>query len=409
MALPVVLLIGSCFSRYERVTEEEEVGFQGRAAYDPLLAAELLFGELGLPMERPASWQDLPPVEHTILLPSHSLRSPVPAERLLGWVRDGGHLIVSGGLGGLELWPQGGGEAQEGSEDGEEGEDAQEPEDPLLHPLGLEIVRNPAADGDSDGDEEDEPESLTMDRGPRQVHIGQRVRASEGIEVDLRVPEPEGAEDRHHSLVRIAVGRGWVTALSDTIFLSNSEIGDRDHAAFAWDVVAPPHRIPEGLAVFLRTGYPPWFEVLTRFAWKALLSGALALALFLWSRGSRFGPISGTVAPERRSLLEHVSASGEFLWRTRVGEVLLHSTRASVLREATRRDPLLARLPENEKIRHMAAKAGLSGGQLASALENRSVEDPTEFLRIVTTLETVRRSSGTAPPRTPSGDDDDLA
>ncbi len=402
-ALPILLLFGACFSQYERVTIEEETGFRGRAAYDPLYAAELLFAELGLPMERPHSWKELPPVQHTILLPGHSFQSAVPVEPLHAWVRRGGHLVVFGPSGSarrkfIEA------EEEEPEAESEEVLDADKDvdfNDPLLEPLGLAFLPASAVITD---EEASEALVLSAGRGSRSVRINRRVGVASDIETHLQTPaidDTEDAEDATYSLVRVAVGKGWVTAVSDTEFLTNPQIGDLDHAAFAWDVVAPPHRIPEGLSVFLRTGVLPWYELLLRFAWMALLSGAIALVIFLWSRGSRFGPISAAEPPDRRSLLEHVAASGEFLWQHRLGEVLLQSSRARFLRDATRNDPFLARLPEKERIRHLAARAGLSGGQLASALEDRGVEDPTEFLHIMTTLESVRRASGGAPPQPP--------
>lgn len=399
-SIPVLLLVGACFSQYERVSVEEKTGFRGRAAYDRYFAAELLFDELGLPLDRPASWEDLPPVDQAVFLPLYSFASRVPADRLLAWVDGGGHLIVAGTLG-LEgkLLTE---DEEEDAEEWEEQEETEEespkaPRDTLLEPLGLELRTYDSAHG-ARSDEDGEPWSLEMDRGLHRVRIGQRVRSTKDLGSAYLAPVPEGEDDQNYSLVRVAHGDGWVTVLSDASFLTNTNIGDADHAAFAWDVVAPPQKVPTGLAIFVRGTYPPWYELLGRYGWMALLSGAVALALFLWSRGSRFGPMGSAVAPERRSLLEHVGASGRFLWHNRLGEVLLQSSRAHVLREAMRQDPMLTRLPENQRIRHLAAKAEISGGQLAAAMKNKTVEDPAEFLRVVKTLEAVRRSIGAAPP-----------
>ena len=411
LLIPVLLLLGACFSQYERVTVTEETGFRGRAAYDPYFAAELLFEGLGLTLERPNSWEDLPPVEHTILLPQHSFRSRVPAERLLEWVRQGGHLVVAGVLGAEgTLDPDALEEAEEPEEERaaweepaeevEEEKDPKAPRDPLLEPLGLELRTYDFAKS-APADEDGEPWQLEMDRGLHRVSIGQRVRVARKRPGTYLAPAPEGEDDHDHSLVRMAHGQGWVTVLSDMRFFTNEALGKEDHAAFSWDVLAPPQRVPEGLTIFVRGAYLPWYELVARHGWRVLVSGALALALFLWSRGSRFGPVESAAAPERRSLLEHVAASGEFLWRHRLGEVLLRSSREHVVREALRKDPLLARLPENQRIRHLAEKAEIAGGQLAVALQNKTVEDPAEFLRIVKTLEAVRRTH-TGPPSQPS-------
>ncbi|KLD68954.1 hypothetical protein Y886_43930, partial [Xanthomonas hyacinthi DSM 19077] len=84
-----------------------------------------------------------------------------------------------------------------------------------------------------------------------------------------------------------------------------------------------------------------WRTLFTR-GWPAWLPALLMLLAWLWSRTQRFGPLLASPAGDRRSLLEHVRASGEHLFRYGKAALLYTAMRQAFLTRLRRRAPLAA-------------------------------------------------------------------
>ena len=101
LVVGLLLLIGAgvwFFFNFERVTEREEVGWQGAARRDPFLAGERLLERMGLVVRQThsvAEFDRLPPGATLLVFARwrDALR-PRHVARLLAWVEAGGHLIV---------------------------------------------------------------------------------------------------------------------------------------------------------------------------------------------------------------------------------------------------------------------------------------------------------------------------
>jgi hypothetical protein len=81
-----------------------------------------------------------------------------------------------------------------------------------------------------------------------------------------------------------------------------------------------------------------WSLLFTR-GWPAMLAFALLLAAWAVSRAVRLGPLLDTPRADRRALVEHVQAAGEFLYRRDRGRGLHARVCAGVLSRARRLDP----------------------------------------------------------------------
>jgi hypothetical protein len=81
-----------------------------------------------------------------------------------------------------------------------------------------------------------------------------------------------------------------------------------------------------------------WSLLFTR-GWPAMLAFALLLAAWAVSRAVRLGPLLDTRRADRRALVEHVQAAGEFLYRRDRGRGLHARVCAGVLARARRLDP----------------------------------------------------------------------
>ena len=345
------------FTHFERVEEDVEVGYQGAARANPFLAAERLFTRLGAPARTLATRpRTLPPTDHALLLfsPTRSLSAERFAE-LLTWVQQGGRLLVVPG-------------------------DAPSL-DPILRHWSVSVIEDP------DVIEHENLEVPLRDGVKAKAELSRHRR----LAVTRKDAAAQIGNERGLYFVRYAEGKGSVTFLAGAIFLNNENIGDHDHAALGWALIRGGGEKPAGVWIAVRDQIPTLGQLLVRNAWMALVSGLLLIAAWLWSSGARFGPLLPEPPRDRRSLLEHVEASGDFLWRNGRGEDLVQSARQALLQRIDVREPAWSRLAPNELVKRLATGARLPAAQIDRALHG-AARTPADFLHALQTLETVRRS-----------------
>jgi hypothetical protein len=105
----------------------------------------------------------------------------------------------------------------------------------------------------------------------------------------------------------------------------------------------------------------------------------------------RFGPLLPAPEAARRSLLEHVVATGRFLWRERETKRLVQRTRAAMLKRLALSHPGWAALPEPELRTQLAALSGLSELDIMRALHKEDFAHPHEFTNLIRNLEHMRK------------------
>ncbi|HKH45726.1 MAG TPA: DUF4350 domain-containing protein [Thermoanaerobaculia bacterium] len=345
------------FTAFERVEQDVEVGYQGAARANPFLAAERLFTRLGAPARTLAAEPPgMPPADHALLLvsPARSLSSGQFA-KIFDWVRRGGRLLVA-----LDEAPS---------------------IDPILRHWSVEVSEPPEAGG---------PEvfEVTLREGTKatvEILQARRLKVTRK-DTQVQMGSPAGL-----AFVRYAEGAGSVTFLADAGFLSNGHIGQHDHAALAWALVRAGGDAPAGVWLAVRDEVPTLAQLLAQNAWMALASGGLLIAAWLWSAGARFGPLVPDPPRGRRSLLEHVEASGDFLWRTGRGSELVQGARQALFDRIDVREPGWRSLPAADLVQRLAAGARLPAARIDRALYG-AVTAPADLVQALQTLETVRRS-----------------
>ena len=361
-----VVLAVSSLRREER---EIDVGFQGEARTNALLAAERFLRGMGIPA-RSGGLSVLPGADHAILLtlPGHAL-DMARRTRLLDWVHAGGHVVATA-TGPGTTWPD-------------------LAEDPLLEACGVSGV---PADDDGDAAELDAIPSALAHRGERQITVaGERRPLRVMVRTDVRLVSSTGDALPNPVAVTCSVGKGRVTVLSDLNFTTNAELGERDHARLLWRLVTQD-RAPASV-LLVREEHGPSLSGLIFGRGLPLVVALALLGLAVALRaGVRFGPLLPLPPRGRRSLLEHVEAVGALLWRTGRAEVLLAAARADLLARASRRRPALARLEPGARVRALAGAAGVPPEALRAALEDPLPTSSDNFVQAVHTLQNVRRS-----------------
>jgi hypothetical protein len=203
-------------------------------------------------------------------------------------------------------------------------------------------------------------------------------------------PQPAWSDENGEAIQGYALGRGSVVMLARNYF-NNYLLRHFDHGELlaALSAMHPAGKV----YIVQRLGIAPWYLTLWRNFAPALLALALTLGAALWMALRRFGPRLPAPAPERRSLMEHIGASGAWMWQSAQGrEQLLASVRARAMAVALRRVPALAGKPLATQIAQLAELTGIGAARLEEALDTRASGHPQEFTRQIGTLEELRKT-----------------
>jgi hypothetical protein len=351
--LALLLLVGIWFyASLEWVTERENVGFSGEAARNPLLAFKRLCERLGAKVAAGKRGDDRFDATATVVLPNGRREYARPqAERLVAWVKAGGHLIV-------EAEPV-------------------DRRDDVLDAFGVARSEVP-------GERSQPAVAALPESQPRRVTMHPAMNFVPGE----RGASVHRATDSHGTLVfHQTTGAGRLTVLPSFEFLRNASIGEHDNAEFAWDLV---RLMPATSSIVIA----PLANRLSMLRWlaqnarAALAAAAVVLLLWMWRAATRFGPIEPDPVGERRRLLDHLRASGRYLWRAGAAARLIASARESCLQKIARRRPELAELPVTERAERLAALTELPARDIEAAWSDKA-DTPAAFTAAVSTLQAI--------------------
>jgi hypothetical protein len=357
-AFAVLVAAGAAwfYFNFERVTEREHVGYQGEARENPLLAATRLYERMGKKtrtIKRPLQLAGLPSRGTLLLSRFRSGMSTPTIERLMGWVKSGGHLIVAA------AWHSN--------------------PDPILDRLEIERSETSGRSRRSDAS------IVKLPHAPHEMKIvlGNRLELREGsVRALHRIEDRAGTILLHYDY-----GAGRVTVLNSMSFMTNAAIGQHDHAEFAWQLLGfnPASR---EIAMAFRIETPPLMTALAENAWQALVAAGLLLAAWLWHVIPRFGPLIPDPLPVRRRLLDHLRASGLFHWKH--GDIgrLTMAARESCMHRIARTHPVIAALPVPQRAARFAQITGLPEDDIVAALTARPA-DPPQLTGVIRTLQTL--------------------
>ncbi len=369
-ALALATLVAWLLHTYERVERHVRLPPQGEAAYNPLYALRRILEQDGLAVvssaRLEAGGRTLGAEDTLLLLDDPRRLNPVQVGGLLDWVQAGGHLVLRTPL-------------PAGWDD--------DLDVPILHALGVLLSEEPAQCEELHVPGADQ--HIEFCNGRRFFFDGAPPAIAWG---DL-------ANGYVHA--RLAHGQGQVDVLADLDFLTNGGqagpadqvptggLRDRPHRALARLVLAPNYgqgtmhlvyaaQMPSLVRTVVTRGWPVWLPLL------------LAVLGWLWLRAQRFGPQRPPPPGERRSLLEHVRASGEHLGRYRQLPLLHAALRRAFLLRLRRRDPVAAALEGEVQVQAIATRVRLPSAQVRRALQPPAHHDKAAFRDRASTLVQMR-------------------
>lgn len=406
----------------EKREVEMPIGLHGEAKRYPLLAAERYLKRMGLSAERLIDTNHMlsaPAADDVLIITSD--RQTLGQERtqgLLEWVKHGGRLIVT---------------VPHFTEKVKPGAYAGPPvRDPLLKALGLALAHTDQdADSctDTDADIEDDFDTNTdADVGaetetdnntstdedthasseenkdtdsdtttgdyaytevrfsdadkPLRVKFTPRIVLTGAMATDTVASHAGGI-----ALISRELGKGSVVVAADLSVLLFRAIGDHDHALFLWHLSRGHGKV----WLVTDNDMPPLWQWLWQQAPELVTASFIFLILWLWSRGPRFGPLVVEPAPARRRILEHIEASGRFLWQHQKQKRLLSAVRDELNTTAARRHPAWVSMSDAEKIHHIATLTALESKEVQLLLQDHAPHKRQDFTHLIRQLENIRK------------------
>jgi hypothetical protein len=385
-------------------------------ARNPMLAATRLLQARGhaVRVEPMLNYQLLNSLPDGVLLLSPYARQPDErqARLLLDWVRRGNTLVMTPG------WVQ-------NSDD--QASQPQALSEQLADPIGkhfgvslsgrsridetcrldpLEAKRRakqaaerarPGAQQDEEEEAEDEPPPparLVCLDAPGYANTIELRRLSDALQrFDGQGPAPLWGDRQELAVLVYAEGRGKVAMVaSDPLggYFDNDALRTFDHGELLVLLAGlAGERAPVLLVQHNET--VSWAAWLWQHCRPVVLGLAALLLLWTWNATRRFGPLLPEASTARRALIEHIEASGRWLWRLPQGRaLLLDAVRGRTEKLLLRRLPELHALAGDERARRLARLTRLPEAQVREALHGPAAARAADFTRQISTLQQLR-------------------
>lgn len=370
-------LVLACFT-LEKTSQDR--GFSSEAWLNPWLASGRLLEMRGMNVRFTPEYSHLPPHARVIVLATPlELLEAQEQQKLLGWVRNGGHLVT---------------EMQSVSAEGE----AIDKDDVLQKQLDIRLLEHE--------DDDATRAALAKRQGLNTVTI-----AREGsLQVDFDrgyllmpgklAPEWRVTDDSGAHALRFKLGDGHITVLSDLAWMGNRQLARGDHGALLWRVVtadatttASPRRSANN-EVWLVHGQerPSLFSLLWKSAAPLIIAVTVFVLAWLWQSVQRFGPPRERLPVSRRRLTEHLEASGRYLLRQQAISGLFEASRQRLLAQVQRHYPQWRRLPAERLAGHLAARAGIENGAVLRLLNTPASDNLLQFAADIRLINRLRKA-----------------
>ncbi len=358
IALAALLLCGAVVALFlhnsERGSHQITMPAYGEPTYNPLFALrESIRRDGGTAQSRrqldlPA--MQLQPGDTVLMLDDPRLLTASQVNGLLDWVQFGGHLVLRA--------PR-------------PDDDLDADEDNLLKRLGV-IPHEAFA--------RCQPWLVQGQEKHQEFCSGSRFALDGKTRIERRWGD--GNEDQTVAWARLRYGTGRVDVLGDMDFLRNGQgpadsgLRDLPHRDLT-RLVLDPNYGKGTIHLIYAMEMPSLWKTVIKRGWPIWLPLLLALLAWLWARSQRFGALLPSPREERRSLLEHIRASGELLHRYGKAPLLYDAVRQSFLARLRRRSPVAAALTGDAQAHAIAEHLQWPVSRVQTALQVPPSRDDT--------------------------------
>lgn len=379
-----LLLIGGAITlfitMFEKKTVSRSFGYSPEARLNDLLAARRFLKRMGIAaenMQTPSPASELPPLTDTIVLATKRLTLDQRSQSmLLSWAREGGHLVltarsetVADGL--FDLFER----FNEIETDG----------DPMLESLGITTVRHRAVDDNSQ-----QNETFAVAFPASDDFLWADFESSLRLQVTTAQFQSLSGDDNGDFVITTTTGAGRISIISDRRVLHNRRIGKHDHARFLFELINMGSSTSK-VWLIADDDMPGLYKWLWQHAHEAVITTTLLLLMMILAVSRRFGPIIDIEPASRRRLLEHIQASGWFLWRHRHYDRLLAGIQNNLRHELSIRHPGINELGSEAAANSLAAFTDLSAAQIRQVLGSTSIRNKEQFTSTVRLYQRLRK------------------
>ena len=403
------LMIKAFESNFEYVEETELLPLIGEARTNPLYASKLFLRRMGIPTETIESVQDLAklPSTETVILISASRENlrATGVSNLLDWVRNGGHLIITG----LADWSSFTSDGVLVVESNDEPNNAEE----IIYYEEEDETFSSSFDGDPLQEflEVDIREGIQFKEGkPALIDIKGSARALKlGPDYYRAIVLKEGRKKANleqidingkNVILRQQVDSGLITLASDLEFIDNYNLKDFDHAEILWQLVREKSAtfnqsgrlLPEAVWLIHSDETANLLEIIWKKFWALVISLIVLFVIWILRVSRRFGPVITKETDDRRDLMEHIDASGRFYWKQHDSNGLLKSTRSAAQQLLAKRIPGWHAMEHSDQIKLLSKRLSISEPALSKALYGSIGKGPHEFTETIKQLEHIRTS-----------------
>jgi hypothetical protein len=205
-----------------------------------------------------------------------------------------------------------------------------------------------------------------------------RLRLSPNVSLAAPQAQILSQDEAGVHILQLQDGAGKITVMTGMKLWTNRSIGDNDHAAFLWSLLASAST-PQVIILDLQAlSLTDW---LLHYAWAVLLTLAALIVVWLWSVLPRFGPVMPDPLPENRRLYDHLLASGRLLWNGGLIGRLAGYARDSAWRVVRTQVPFFSELSPTQQTELLQQRYGLSAAQTQDFLHSHTPRTQNEFIR----------------------------
>ncbi|PCK08645.1 MAG: hypothetical protein COA42_08200 [Alteromonadaceae bacterium] len=428
----VGLIAYSIFNSIEYYEEEQDTGYQAEAANNPFLAAQKYLQVQGVTVDEttePFTAEALENYGTLFVSGSSNVISPRQLNDLIDWIDRGGILLIRADINDssskdffldyLQLTSSY--EKPDASDLDTEKEKEncldQNTEDALDHPveksLEEDLANRPENGSDDQADDcgqqaltalafnlsdNDEQATLQLNFNP---HFGlDHPDIYEDIDENENTDSNEGntpawilnyhSESGEHGIhfMQFDLGNGLINVLSDDYIWHNDNIASHDHAYFLSMLVNDQSPI-----LFMRRiALPPLSELFALYAREAFIAGFILLLLWVARNIQRMGKIIHYSNTSRRSLAEHIAASGQYLWNGNWQQNLVAPLRDEIHRKARLSIAHYQQAEAKQQLHFLSDHSGLAHDIVKYAMTANIKHSEDDFFNTVQCLQKIRES-----------------
>ena len=378
--LLIASAIGLFFTMFEKQSTTQSFGYSPEARLNDLLAVRRFLKRMGIPAENmatPSPASTLPPAADTILLATKRLTVDSRTQQLLQhWAISGGHLILTARSETVS----------DGLFDFFERYNEIETEGDRF----LEMLHITTSEVDLSVEQRRESDSFGVAFPGVDDFIWVAFEPALRLQNSSHNFTSLSGDADGEFVVTGQYGQGRISVISDRRILHNRRIGDHDHARFLLELINLDDSTDK-VWLIADDDMPGLYAWLWQHAQEAVITTALIILFILYKVAHRFGPIIDLEPATRRRLLEHIQASGWFLWRHQHYAQLLSGMQNNLKHQISVKHPGIREMGAASAAARLADFTDLTADEIRHVLGVIEVNSKDEFTTTVRLYERLRK------------------